>query len=509
MAIRKNFDDAPEPVDPARRLDQGDLGDRYRLRGRLRRRSGAPVLLAVDEADGRLVAIKAAANAEAATAEADVLGHLDHPGVVRLRERLEIDGEHWLVLDYVPGDSLEARLRASGPMSPDAVQGLLRDLAGTLDHIHAQGYLHRDLKPANVLLDEAGQPVLIDFGAALAADQPAPADGASELSDGYAAPEQYLDGEAEGPWIDLYALAALGYRALGGEVPPAATDRLDHGAELDLTRLDGPPTLLQALERGLALDPRERPQTAADFVALLERAPAPAPPVANDPDDEGLPTVRIRRRPGRRAVAVEQPSAPMSPPRRRRLVPLLVILALVLIGVAGAYAARPLYDRHVKTTWLVDPGGDGDVASISEALTRAGEGARVVVRPGTYEESLVLDRAAQLVAEEGAERPVIAPPAGPCLLTTASGGSLAGFDLQGSETAGVACLAISGGDLRVQDSRITASAGPAIEVRAGATPEIRGGEVRGVGVVIREGSQPVVQDVTFEGVEGPSIIVRS
>ncbi|HEX6144162.1 MAG TPA: right-handed parallel beta-helix repeat-containing protein [Geminicoccaceae bacterium] len=503
MAIQSTLDPPAAQAAGAR----PDLPDRYRLRGRLRRRTDRPVLIADDAALGHLVALKSGPDPEALRREAEVLEALDDPRIVRLRDRIERAGQCWLVLDYIAGESLEARLQA-GAMAASDVLRLLRDLAEAVGQIHARGFLHRDLKPANVLIRPSGEPVLIDLGAAAPLhDAPLPA-ASSSLTEGYAAPEQYLDAPAEGPWTDIYALGAIGLRAISGSAPPPALRRLD-GVPVPPLGLDPTDPLSRAIPAAMSLGAGERPQHIRDFLIMLESGDDPSP----EPDeDEGPPTVRIERRARPRPAAGTGPAAPEPGPVRRRRWPWLLVGSLVVL-VAGVAAAavglRPLYDRHFKTSWLVDPSGEGDAVTIGEALDRAGEGARILIRPGTYHESLVLDGAFHLAAAGEGEMPLIAPEAGPCLLTTASGGSVRGLAFQGGETAGLACLAISGGDLRVEASRISAASGPALEVRAGAMPTIQDSEIAGGGLVVREGAQPVVASTTIAAVSGPAITVRS
>ena len=145
---------------------------RYRIRGRLRRTSGRPVLLAVDRTDGRLVVIKGGAGSGGAQHEAEILAQLAHPNIVALRDRIERAGASYLVIDYIDASSLEDHLaEQGGRLQPAALTRLLLELCDALSHVHAQGLLHRDLKPANILVRAEGTPVLVDFSAALPMDR--------------------------------------------------------------------------------------------------------------------------------------------------------------------------------------------------------------------------------------------------------------------------------------------------------------------------------------------------
>ncbi len=99
--------------------------------------------------------------------EAEAAAKLDHPGVVPIYDVGEQDGEHYLCMAYVDGESLATRL-ARGPLPADDAARIVRDVAEAVHHAHERGIIHRDLKPANILIDNAGRPRVTDFGLAQA-----------------------------------------------------------------------------------------------------------------------------------------------------------------------------------------------------------------------------------------------------------------------------------------------------------------------------------------------------
>ena len=498
---------------------------RYQIRGRLRRTSGRPVLLGFDRTDERLVVIKGDAGTGGAQHEADILARLRHPNIAALRDRIERAGATYLVLDYMDASSLEDHIAEhGGRLQPAALTRLLLELCDALSHVHAQGLLHRDLKPANVLVRADGTPVLVDFSAALPMDRGAGPPEFSSLTDGYAAPEQYVDDQPEGPWTDVYGLGALAYRAFTGEVPSDAPERL-RGQAMPPAAASadgvGAP-LAAAIDWALALDPAARPQTVEEWrEALAGRAPRPGPAAGVEEPDDGAPTVRVRRVTTRRLVGRADAAVEAPPPRRRRIGK--VLLAALLLGsvaavtVASAVALRPLYERYLKTDWVIDAAGGGDARSIGEALRRAGDDARLSIRPGTYPETVVIERPVHLAAALEDQPPVIAPPDGPCLVSTATGGSVIGLHMRGGASgAGGAvpegCLVIARGDLRVEDSEVSAAAGPAVQVRGGSEPELRGNVISSAtaaAAIINEGAGGVLAENRISDVEGSSLIVRS
>lgn len=488
---------------------RASLPDHYLLRGRLKGR-GAPVMLAVDRRDERPVVIKGG-GAELRH-EAAILERLEHPQVVRLHECLEDGDRFFLVLDHVRGEDLSRRLASGGRLAEGEVETLIRALAGPLSHLHARGVIHRDLKPANVLLRPDGTPVLADLGAALAIDEALDPPQVSALSAPYAAPEQSREGGPEGPWTDVYGLGALALRLLTGHPPPARVGELEAiGGGLGI-----------AVGRALGTDPTRRPSSIPALLALLDQPPAADRPQAGEdmtplPDqdppwpDDPPPTIRIRRRAAARPTRRDVPPPVRTTRRRGGLVRVaLALVLLVALAAAASLPLRPLYDRHVKTTWLVDAGGDGDALTIRDALERAGPGARITVRAGRYGEPLALAEAVELVAEDPADPPLIAVEAAPCLTSATEGAVLAGLSFSAATAPeGAACLTIEGGDLRVTGGSVTASEGPAVRIAGGAAPRLEGVAVRdGGGMVIGGGAAPAIADGTFAGLIGPALIAR-
>ncbi|TDD01006.1 serine/threonine protein kinase, partial [Nonomuraea deserti] len=152
--------------------------------------------------------------------EARALARLNHPHVAIIHHIVD-PGEHdypWIVMELVPGGSLQDRLQR-GPMPPDAVTRLGREVLSALRAAHAVGIQHRDVKPANVLLREDGRSVLTDFGiAAVRESTTLTATGAFIGSPEYMAPERINGVEGE-PASDLWSLGMMMYMAVEGRHP--------------------------------------------------------------------------------------------------------------------------------------------------------------------------------------------------------------------------------------------------------------------------------------------------
>jgi tetratricopeptide (TPR) repeat protein/tRNA A-37 threonylcarbamoyl transferase component Bud32 len=153
--------------------------------------------------------------------EAEAAAQLDHPGIVRIYEVGELDGQHFFSMSYVAGGSLATAVK-DGPLPPSEAAALVRKVAEAVAYAHSRGIIHRDLKPANILLDERGQPQVTDFGLAkrLAADSQLTGTGQVMGTPSYMPPEQ-AQGTIQdiGPASDVYALGAILYCLLTGRPP--------------------------------------------------------------------------------------------------------------------------------------------------------------------------------------------------------------------------------------------------------------------------------------------------
>ena len=153
------------------------------------------------------------------------------PAIVQVFDFLEANGTAYIVMELLSGVTLEERINTGGKLKAAEVDRILWPLLDGLEQVHAAGFLHRDIKPANILLDAAGNPTLIDFGASRAAMVGRTAAMTAIFTPGYAAAEQMTSAK-QGPWTDIYGLAATIYHAIAGKAPPNAFDRmLDDGYE--------------------------------------------------------------------------------------------------------------------------------------------------------------------------------------------------------------------------------------------------------------------------------------
>jgi eukaryotic-like serine/threonine-protein kinase len=228
------------PGDDARLLD-----GRYRLEDRLGGGAVADVFRAVDERLHRPVAVKlfrgdAAEELQRHEAEMRTLARLDHPSLVSVYDAGDDDGQPYLVMQLVEGDTLAHEL-ARGPLAPDRVATYGAALADALAYVHAQGFIHRDVKPANVLIAGDGRVHLADFGIARLVDSAHVTRTGEVLgTPAYFAPEQ-VSGDPVGPAADIYALGVMllecltGKRPFEGSAMEVAMARLHRDPELPAT----------------------------------------------------------------------------------------------------------------------------------------------------------------------------------------------------------------------------------------------------------------------------------
>ncbi len=270
-------------------LGQGGFGVTYRARDAVLGRDVAikeylPTSLAVRE-DNTMVMPRSTELTEEFewgrdrfVEEARTLAKFDTaPAIVRVYDFLEAHGTAYMVMALLEGETLAQRLKREGRLVPAVIEQLLPPLLSGLDVVHAAGFLHRDIKPDNILLDAAGNPTLIDFGASRAAMAGRTTAMTAIFTPGYAAAEQFTSAK-QGPWTDIYGLSATMYHAISGGPPPSAFDRMldDEYAPLGKMMPAGfSPGLLIGVDSGLAVRASDRPQSITGWRAILGQSSAP------------------------------------------------------------------------------------------------------------------------------------------------------------------------------------------------------------------------------------------
>ena len=308
-------------------------------------------------------------------AEARALARFERSGaIVRVYDYMQANGTAYMVMALVEGEPLSALYRREAPLDEARLKAIVLPVLEGLEDVHRAGFLHRDIKPSNILIRPGGEPVLIDFGAARQALGEKSRSITSVFTPGYAPFEQYTSSGKQGPWTDIYALAATLHHGITGKIPPQATDRIREDGMVPAIRAGAgrySEAFLAAIDAGLQVFEDRRPQTLAQWRAMLTGevatvAPASAappsvvavpppvmqPPATQPPISQGAPPPSVTP-----SSATPSTSAPASP--RRRLLPLIAAGLLVVAVGAGAAVT------------LLSPGSGGGEAAMETAQARA------------------------------------------------------------------------------------------------------------------------------------------
>jgi len=287
-----------------------EIAGRYRLEGRLGFGGMSTVHRALDERLERRVAVKLLAEhlAEDPTfvsrfqREAQAAARLVHPNIVQVFDSGLDEGshQHFIVMEYIEGQSCAEILRDDGWVDVDEAVAIIEQACEGLHYAHRHGVVHRDVKPGNLLRAREGEVKLADFGIAKATEQSSITQVGSVLGTAaYLAPEQ-ARGEEAGPRADLYALGVVAYQLIAGRLPYEATSltelalkqQQEEPPTLDTIVADVSPELADAVAIALALDPRDRYATARDMGDAISDAMRGIPPTEPPEGTRGAPPTK-------------------------------------------------------------------------------------------------------------------------------------------------------------------------------------------------------------------------
>jgi len=277
--------------------------------------------------------------------EAMTLSQLNHPNIIKVHHVFEDNETAYMAMDFIDGpDLLQTVEGTARPLTPKEIASFLHTMLDALGHVHERGLLHRDISPDNILLQKStGQPVLIDFGASRkeVTRKSRAVSGLRVVKDGYSPQEFYVSGSKQAPCSDLYALAASFYHLITGETPKTSQERLSAiaGREGDPLRpLAGrfktyPRSFLEAIDKAMAIFPRDRLQSVDEWRSMLAGdaarqvsepvVPAPAARVVTTPP----PAAQTHAAPPSAQPQARAPSGPAAPAAAPNPAPVVVIQA--------------------------------------------------------------------------------------------------------------------------------------------------------------------------------------
>lgn len=325
--------------------------------------------------------------------EAQSVASLRHSNIVQIHDFGEQDDAYFMVMEFIEGQDLKRIIKSEGKIRPiRRPLELINQVADALHYAHSRGLIHRDIKPENIMINEDGLPILMDFGIAklLTANTQLTQTGMGIGTPAYMAPEQAQALPEIGPTADIYSLSVVLYEMLTGQVPFSA----DTPMAVMLKAINDPApmprqfsadiseNLQQVLLKGMAKDPENRYTTARQFQKALQEV------IDQTPESSGEPAATALMQSGER----EQPGDSESPESRQRtrasdkatklreerhgsgrpgLVAALVVLALVLVGGAGAGAYFLLQPDRSELLADAPDTGEGAESEVKTALEDA------------------------------------------------------------------------------------------------------------------------------------------
>lgn len=185
------------------------------------------------------------------------------PGVVRVLDLFQENGTAYIVMEFVEGETLKARLLRDGPMDWETAKKIFRPVISAMEQVHAFGLIHRDLSPDNLMLLPDGSVKILDLGAAKDLSLNSGASSMQVAKSGFSPLEQYIQRGGSGTWTDVYAMAATIYYTLTGTLIPGAVERLEKDTiSWDFPALNRlPAQAREALKKALAVQAKDRTQT--------------------------------------------------------------------------------------------------------------------------------------------------------------------------------------------------------------------------------------------------------
>ena len=263
--------------------------------------------------DGTTVSVLAESKTEAFTYGAErfqeeartLAKFIGHPNIAGVSSYFDENDTSYFVMDYIEGISFKTYIaNHGGKVSVEDACNVMIPVLQALTAVHAEGFIHRDVTPDNIYITKDGMVKLLDFGSARYSigDKSKSLD--VILKVGYAPKEQYIRRSRQGPYTDVYSCAACFYAAITGYLPPESLERLDKDELVPISQLgiDIPEYLDKAILKGLAVQPEDRFQSAAEFLEAIEsqrvvEVPGATPPPATAGGQLDAAIAKVKKKP--------------------------------------------------------------------------------------------------------------------------------------------------------------------------------------------------------------------
>jgi pectin methylesterase-like acyl-CoA thioesterase len=504
------------------------LQGRYQIRRLIAQGGMGAVYEAVDQRLGNTVALKHILVGDtrmrkAFEREARLLAALRHPALPAVSDHFTEATNQFLVMQYIPGDDLGTMLdrKRDTFTTPDALPRVLAwadMLLDALDYLHSHDppIIHRDIKPQNLKLTPRGEPVLLDFGLAKGAINQTNATTTGYSVRGYStqyAPLEQIQGTGTEPRSDLYALAATLYHLLTGEVPPNALTRAaavlanqpDPLVPAHKRNPNIPPAIAVILQQAMAHGIAKRFASAAALRTALQAVNTSAPGSADTPPAGSA---------GQQTIVVPIASAAGAP--AARLAEVAVLTPVSAEDPPPASATPAPATPQTAPTLVVSHDGSGGYASISAAVAAAEDGSRILVRPGLYRESVVIDRPLELIGDGLLPEVVIEATDRPAIQMQTDHARVRGLTLRGrttDQTRPRATVHIGQGRLALEACNISADGRICVIVHGkDANPVLWRCRIHassGIGVLVYAQGRGTIEECELDGHAQAAIVIRN
>ena len=352
--------------------------------------------------------------------EARLLAQFKHPGLVEVLQFWEENGTAYMVMPRYTGKTLRSVLKEMGGRGDEPwLRGIVAPVLDVLELLHSRNVFHRDIAPDNILIKNDGTPVLLDLGSAREVVTGLQKAITVVVKPGYAPIEQYSSDFAlpQGPWTDVYAVGALLHFALIGSPPPASISRImkDSLQPLASAGLSGySREFLTAVDRALALQPNDRPQSIAELRDLLRVTKADKTVIALAVAEplvipEAPPALEIE-------AVLPEPPAPREPEDERTVIVSAQEVAELVKQLAGAKAAAAAAAAAAQAA-ATPAVNAAPIAAAPNTVPNAAPAAAAAnaVQPGaaaSVPPAAAIQNAVPAAAPNGVSAPPATPPAG-------------------------------------------------------------------------------------------------